>query len=42
MNANALLVTSNIKDFENPSHELGFEVLQPHEFIVRLIGGNNE
>ncbi len=36
MNANALLVTSNVKDFRKAQAELGLLVLTPVEFIAML------
>ncbi len=36
MNANALLVTSNIKDFHKAQAELGLTVMTPVEFVMML------
>lgn len=36
MNANALLVTSNIKDFQKAQAELGLTVVTPVEFVKSL------
>jgi putative PIN family toxin of toxin-antitoxin system len=36
MNANALLVTSNIKDFRKAQSELGLAVMTPLEFVIKL------
>jgi predicted nucleic acid-binding protein len=36
MNANALLVTSNIKDFQKTTLELGLQIMTPVGFIERL------
>jgi putative PIN family toxin of toxin-antitoxin system len=36
MNANALLVTANQRDFRQPSQELGILVFTPVEFVTKL------
>jgi putative PIN family toxin of toxin-antitoxin system len=36
MNANALLVTSNVKDFRKAQSELGLNVMTPVEFVMKL------
>ena len=36
MNANALLVTSNIKDFRKAQTELGLNVMTPVEFVMKI------
>jgi predicted nucleic acid-binding protein len=36
MNANALLVTTNVKDFRKAQIELGLQVLTPLEFAMIL------
>ena len=36
MNANALLITSNIKDFRKATVELGLQVMTPVEFVIIL------
>lgn len=38
MNARALIVTSNIRDFEQARQVLGVEVMTPFEFLEYLIG----
>ena len=37
MNADAIVITTNIRDFQNAKKSLGLEVLNPHEFIQKLI-----
>jgi predicted nucleic acid-binding protein len=37
MNANAWLITSNIKDFQKAHKELGLQVLTPKEFVEILV-----
>lgn len=37
MNANALLVTSNVKDFRKAQLELGLNVMTPVEFVMKLV-----
>lgn len=37
MNANALLVSANVKDFRSAQMELGLQVLTPLEFVQLLI-----
>ena len=36
MNANAILITSNIKDFRKARADLGLQVMTPVEFVVML------
>lgn len=36
LNGQAVLVTSNVRDFRKPSRELGFPVLKPAEFLDLL------
>lgn len=36
MNANARLITSNVRDFQGASHRLGLHVLTPIEFVKLL------
>lgn len=36
MNANAILVTSNIKDFRMASNDLGMQIVTPAEFVLML------
>ncbi|MCI0555335.1 MAG: PIN domain-containing protein [Anaerolineae bacterium] len=36
MNAGAIIVTSNIKDFKNAQSSLGLNVMEPVDFIVEL------
>ena len=40
MNASALLVTYNLKDFKKASQELGFQLLSPAKFIKLLAEDN--
>ena len=36
MNANAVVVTSNIRDFQQAKESLGLRVITPVEFVTRL------
>lgn len=36
LNGQAMLVTSNVRDFRRPARELGFTVVQPSEFLDLL------
>lgn len=36
LNSRSLLVTSNVRDFVEASQKLGFQILQPSEFVVLL------
>jgi len=36
LNANAIVVTSNVRDFQNASNRLGLQVIKPIEFINLL------
>lgn len=36
LNSQSVLMTSNVKDFEEASRHLGFRVLRPSEFITLL------
>lgn len=36
LNSQSILVTSNIRDFREPSRQLGFQVLQPSAFLEVL------
>jgi predicted nucleic acid-binding protein len=36
MNANAILVTSNTKDFQQAKRELGLQIITPVEFVKTL------
>jgi predicted nuclease of predicted toxin-antitoxin system len=38
MNANAAIVTSNLKDFQRAKQSLGLTVLSPAELILQLTG----
>ena len=37
MNANAIVVTSNVRDFRQAQQSLGLQVMTPPEFIVKLV-----
>lgn len=42
MNANAILVTANIKDFQKANAELGLQIMTPVEFVVMLANDKGE
>jgi predicted nucleic acid-binding protein len=42
MNAGAMLVTHNARDFVRASHTLGFEVVSAIDFVTRLAGKADE
>ncbi|CAN5855038.1 putative toxin-antitoxin system toxin component, PIN family [soil metagenome] len=37
MNANAIIITSNVRDFREAQRELGLQVMRPTELIARLV-----
>lgn len=37
MNANAIVITSNVRDFRQAQQSLGLQVMTPPEFIVKLV-----
>ena len=41
MNASAIVVTSNLKDFRNATQSLGLRVVSPVELVLELAAGGN-
>lgn len=39
MNAGAIVITSNIRDFENAKQSLGLQVMTPTQLVIKLASG---
>ncbi len=42
MNGNAMIITSNIRDFTRAKQELGLQVITPSELAIKLINNEEE
>ncbi|MGK7954654.1 MAG: putative toxin-antitoxin system toxin component, PIN family [Crocosphaera sp.] len=42
MNGNAMIITSNIRDFTRAKQELGLQVITPSELAIKLINNKEE
>ena len=39
MNAGAIVITSNIRDFQNAKQSLGLQVMTPTQLVIKLVSG---